>query len=735
MDKLSINLENCYWIKKLEHEFDFTKGKSIAIYAPNGTMKTSFAKTFQRLQDRKKPEEKIFWNISNAEVKIDWIKINKENIFVIKSFESSYQSKGMIDLLVSERIKNYLQEVFNKKNEILNKLVELSWLKISKKSWDQKIFELEDQLLKDFWLSTNSFLELINWIDINIEEEEFIDYSDVIYNDIYSLEDKINSTIFQENIEDYLSQSISIYWEYNFLEKWKFTLPWLRNINSTLDKESFFIKNNKIVIDNIQVNKLELKEKLDEIELKLKTTEPFIKIDTILSTAWWVKLKHIIENKPEILEQLSITNFQKLRNNLWISYFKNNSTLFNELKELYSNVINDIETENIDDTPWKKALEIFNDRFSVPFDMDIENKESVIMWECLPKVIFTFYNDWNKNNKTPSNIKVIDREILEWNDTLSQWERRALYLLNIIFDIEARRSKWLFTLFIIDDIADSFDYRNKYAIIEYLKNIWEISNFYQIILTHNFDFYRTIQWRILDSSKWHNSFIAQNLSDKTNLVNWWSKNVDDPFNLWRKNIDTDIKCLLALIPFVRNLVDYSLWSKNNEYLLLTHLLHKKEADTTKLICKTEDITIWDISSIYNAIIWKDLNTYDSTKIIYLEFITQSELIINPVWTITDWICLEDKIILSITIRLKAEEFMFSKVTDKTPINWVQTWKLFDRFKTEFWNDIAQKENIYVLWQVNLMTPENIHLNSFMYEPILDMSDEHLKDLYIKVKAL
>jgi hypothetical protein len=34
-----------------------------------------------------------------------------------------------------------------------------------------------------------------------------------------------------------------------------------------------------------------------------------------------------------------------------------------------------------------------------------------------------------------------------------------------------------------------------------------------------------------------------------------------------------------------------------------------------------------------------------------------------------------------------------------------------------------------------MTPENIHLNSFMYEPIVDMSDEHLKKLYKNVMAL
>ena len=34
-----------------------------------------------------------------------------------------------------------------------------------------------------------------------------------------------------------------------------------------------------------------------------------------------------------------------------------------------------------------------------------------------------------------------------------------------------------------------------------------------------------------------------------------------------------------------------------------------------------------------------------------------------------------------------------------------------------------------------MTPESIHINSFMYEPILDMSDEHLRKLYTDVLAL
>jgi len=34
-----------------------------------------------------------------------------------------------------------------------------------------------------------------------------------------------------------------------------------------------------------------------------------------------------------------------------------------------------------------------------------------------------------------------------------------------------------------------------------------------------------------------------------------------------------------------------------------------------------------------------------------------------------------------------------------------------------------------------MTPENIHVNAFMYEPIIDMSVNHLINLYKKVKQL
>ena len=62
----------------------------------------------------------------------------------------------------------------------------------------------------------------------------------------------------------------------------------------------------------------------------------------------------------------------------------------------------------------------------------------------------------------------------------------------------------------------------------------------------------------------------------------------------------------------------------------------------------------------------------------------------------------------------------------------QTPRLLKKFRELFGAEVA---TINVLHRVVLMTPENIHLNSFMYEPILDMSDGHLRKLYGEVKAL
>ena len=98
---------------------------------------------------------------------------------------------------------------------------------------------------------------------------------------------------------------------------------------------------------------------------------------------------------------------------------------------------------------------------------------------------------------------------------------------------------------------------------------------------------------------------------------------------------------------------------------------------------------------------------------------------------------ENKIVLSMAIRLAAERFMAGKISDDAfvseHIHKSNSSVLLDKYETDTFS--AETETIKVLERVALMTPANIHLNAFMYEPIVDMSDEHLKKLYQEVVDL
>ena len=92
------------------------------------------------------------------------------------------------------------------------------------------------------------------------------------------------------------------------------------------------------------------------------------------------------------------------------------------------------------------------------------NQEDVILKEETLILNFVY--------KTGIIEKKVDREKLE--DCLSNGEKKALYILNILYEVKARELEGKEYLMILDDIADSFDYKNKYAIIEYLNDIINI---------------------------------------------------------------------------------------------------------------------------------------------------------------------------------------------------------------------------------------------------------------------
>ena len=97
--------------------------------------------------------------------------------------------------------------------------------------------------------------------------------------------------------------------------------------------------------------------------------------------------------------------------------------------------------------------------------------------------------------------------------------------------------------------------------------------------------------------------------------------------------------------------------------------------------------------------------------------------------------------MSIASRLVAEKFMISKIEEteggKDKVIEIQqsgsfqTAKLFKEYKMQF---SAEYEAIKILNKVMLMTSENIHVNSFMFEPIIDMSSKSLVEIYSKLNV-
>lgn len=96
---------------------------------------------------------------------------------------------------------------------------------------------------------------------------------------------------------------------------------------------------------------------------------------------------------------------------------------------------------------------------------------------------------------------------------------------------------------------------------------------------------------------------------------------------------------------------------------------------------------------------------------------------------------ENKIVMSIAIRLLSERHMVTALADPNftdSIQANQTQALFKAYKN---SGQGCAESHEILDAVVLMTPEKIHVNSFMYEPIIDMSDAHLRRLYTDVQKL
>lgn len=730
IENIKINWKNCFGIKQLEHEFKFKNSRPIQLlYAPNGSMKTSFAKTMKFLsgQSKEKPCDKLRpQEESKYDVFVDANVISKDSIFVVNGDDDIDSSASFVNFLASSELKSKYDEIYRKLTKEKDAL--MTKLKSASISTD-----CEKEIVEAFSSSIDTTIfNILDGLCNNVKTG--LPLFEFKYNDVFDKKGAVKEFLEanKESLKEYIDNYEKLLSESSFYRSvgdFSFGTYQATQLLQNVSDGCFFGVNHKMMLQNgveitshdqlKQIMTEEQEKVLNDTKLK-KTFEKITK--EIDKKAELREFKKVIETHPDWI--VEIINYDEFKKKVWLGYLAKDD--IKPLFDSYIQVYNDnkkellavLEQASQQQEKWLSIINLYKDRFHVPFQVSISNQKDIILKQEAAKLQFSYVEE----GKEP--ILSSQKEL---ETILSRGERRAFIILQFLFEMESRKISSKDTVVVMDDIADSFDYQNKYAIVEYIKDLAIRGNdrFYIFIMTHNYDFYRTIASR-LRSSLSHLWMVERKLDGSLSVE--LGQYTGDVFANAFVGKDNDEKIFISMIPYVRNLIEYSNGEEDDRYLLLTSCLHQKK-DTLSIM----ESQVIDVMKNFTR--GKGMKRTDSGKKMYDIIMDTAESVANE--PNPNLILLQNKIVLSIAIRLIAENYLKEKILATgvpevdLEVKGTQTGQWTEIYKKQCPND----SNRAIIERVNMMTPELIHLNSFMYEPLIDMSVFHLIKLYKNCKAL
>ena len=726
MKHVKINFANCFGIKKFSKDFDFTQHRSILIYAPNGTMKTSFSKSMQllsqgkanKINDRIHPEKTVICDVKDE----NGVGIAPKDIYVANADE---------DVNSEERFSSFLADATLKAryDAIYAELVQCENAFMTSLKQQSKSDNCKDEFVEVFSLNKDvpdSFLQCLYRLKEELDtEHEVFDFK---YNNIFDAGSKVKDVVdkYKDALVDYFNRYSELLTDSSLfsssVDGKSFGSYQANELIKATKDDTFFKASHHLTlsdgteIKNVAQLKTLVNDELGKIAEDEELKKNLAKITKALDANEQTRLCKVeLERNPALVAHL--IDYEKFKKDFWLGCLvakKDEAKALVAVYEAKRQELQQILAEaNAKLDAWNKIVRIYNERFHVPFTVSIENTKDIILKQDTAKLKFTY------KDKDGTDTDTQKKELM---NILSRGERRAFHIMQIIFEVEARKREGNDTLVVFDDIADSFDYQNKFAIIEYIKDMNDAGIFKTIVLTHNFDFYRTLSSRL----GLGNSVFMTNVSNDGTIELKRGQYRKDLFS-YLIDGNHDNKQLISIIPFARNLIEY-MEGQSMDYIKLTSCMHVKQG-------QTDVLTINDIINLIKGKFpqrCQTLNPVNQNKNIKDFIYNVAESIVAE--SNLDPIKIENKICLSIACRLKAEDYMISRMAHDAnlvqQINSIrsnQASKLFELYKGQ------ESNHVDLIEEVNMMTPEGIHLNSFMYEPLIDMSAEHLVKLYNRCK--
>lgn len=473
MNRVSVDLKHCYGIKALNHAFDFSRTRAFAIYAPNGAMKSSLALTFKDLSNGDTPKDRIFPDRETAATVVDETgeDIEKDRVLVVLSYDEEFgPSEKTCTLLVDPTLRSEFTELQVKVESAKKALIE----SIKKQSNSKS--DLEEEISQAIMKSPNEFRRALIRIKDEVKEQSDAPLQNVEYDRIFSesIVKALNTKNLKSLILDYINRYDELLAASTFFRKGIFDYYNAAQIAESLAKNGFFNANHSVNLKaGGEIIEIGTQQELQDVIEKEK--QEILKDEKLIKTFDEVQKQlnknaglrdfrtYLMDNMP-LLSHLS--NLDKFKEDVLKSYIKANESTFLELLNTYESVrkreeeiISEAEKQK---TQWENVIDIFNRRFTVPFKLHVNNKIDVMIGNSRIMELGFTYED------SEGSTEIMRSDLLQY---LSNGEKKAFYILNVIFEIERRKKDQQETLVIVDDLADSFDYQNKYAIVEYLRDI------------------------------------------------------------------------------------------------------------------------------------------------------------------------------------------------------------------------------------------------------------------------
>lgn len=473
MDCVTVDLKNCYGIKILKTDFDFSTSRAYAIYAPNGVMKSSLARTFQDAAESKESEDRIF-PIRETVRKItdeQNQEIEGRRVLVVLPYNEEFgvteqTSTLLLDAKLKKEYEDLLRATADAKDVLLKAI----------RTQSRSKQNMETEISSAIMPSHSEFDSALIRIKREVEDQKDTLFADIEYDKIFSqtVLSALNTKDLKDAIEEYARRYNELLSSSTYFKKGTFDYYNAGQIAKSLANNGFFAAKHTVRL-NAETGNCEIKGP-GELEELISREKEEILADVALRKKFDQVARQLTRNaelrgfydyvrdNEAILSRLS--NPERLKQDVIKSYLKANEELYNDWVSKHDAARKrrgEIEKEaGKQRTQWERVIEIFNERFFVPFKLEAKNKTEVMLGQTSIIDLGFTYVDGDDSAEVKHN------QLLK---SLSMGERKALYVLNVIFEVETRKKANEETLIVIDDLADSFDYRNKYAIIQYLRKL------------------------------------------------------------------------------------------------------------------------------------------------------------------------------------------------------------------------------------------------------------------------